>query len=253
MDRRASDGVALHASIIAPCIGIGTITPSANTIVERVTLAILRAFPEVSAHFSRTEVVGDKDPFPAGYDLASMLEAARLLGHAHLDVVCWNGSKAGGIDFALDRDLVQRIVELTGAKSTTSTLAIDEVFRADRVERFGLVSPYMEGYNRNIVATFAREGYECVAETHSGLADNFSFSRVAPDAIAAMLREVAKSKPQAILTFCTNFPAAPLVAEMEDELGIPIYDTTSIAVWKSLKLAGVDTRRAREWGRLFER
>lgn len=232
---------------------IGTITPSANVVVERVTLGILRDFPEVSAHFSRTEVVGEKDPFPTGYDLGSMLGAARLLGHIHPDVVCWNGSKAGGIDFALDRDLVRRVAELTGAKSTTSILAIDDVLRDDGVKRFGLVSPYLAQYNHNIAATFAREGYECVAEAHSGLADNFSFSRVPADAISGMLRAVAKARPAAILTFCTNFPAAPLVAEMEDELGIPIYDTTTMAVWKSLKLAGVDTRRGRDWGRIFDR
>ena len=63
-----------------------------------------------------------------------------------------------------------------------------------------------------IVASFAREGYECVAARNVGLADNYSFSQIPLDAIAAMLRDVAKAKPQAIVTFCTNFPAAPIVA-----------------------------------------
>jgi len=44
-----------------------------------------------------------------------------------------------------------------------------------------------------------------------------------------MLRDVAKAKPQAIVTFCTNFPAAPIVPEMEHELGIPIYDAVTMA------------------------
>ena len=39
---------------------------------------------------------------------------------------------------------------------------------------------------------------------------------------------------------------------MEAELGIPIYDSTVLPVWKSLKMAGLDTRRGRAWGRLFE-
>jgi maleate isomerase len=253
MDRPASVRIRPGELLAGHRVALATITPSANTVVERVTLGILRDFPEVSAHFARTEVVGDKDPFPDSYDWDSMLGAARLLAHARPDVLAWNGSKAGGIDFGLDRELVRRIAGLTDAKSTTSTLAIDEVLRADGVKRFGLVSPYLEQYNRNIAATFAREGYECVAEAHSGLADNFSFSRVSADAIAGMLRTVAKAKPAAILTYCTNFPAAPLVAEMEDELGIPIYDTTTMAVWGALRLAGVDTRRGRDWGRVFER
>ena len=54
-------------------------------------------------------VVGSHDPFPNGYDEDDMLAAARLLADAKLDVVAWNGSKAGSIDFALDHALVARI------------------------------------------------------------------------------------------------------------------------------------------------
>lgn len=237
----------------APKHFVGWITPSANTVVERVTLGILREFPEVSPHFSRTSVVGAKDPFPASYDFDDMLAAARLLSHANLDVVAWNGSKGGSLDFALDHDLVARIEQLTGAKSTTSTLAIDRVFREDGVTRFGLACPYVDAYRQRIVATFARQGYECVAARNAGLSDNYSFARIPAATIAAMVRDVARARPQAIITFCTNFPAAPLVAELEDELGVPIYDTVTMAVWGALELVGADTRRGRAWGRVFER
>lgn len=246
-------GLTPRERFAAPKHFVGWITPSANNVVERITLGILRDFPEVSPHFSRTSVVGAIDPFPASYDFDDMLVAARLLGDAELDVVAWNGSKGGSLDFALDDDLVARIEKLTGAKSTTSTLAIDRVLREDGVKRFGLACPYVDSYRQRIVATFARQGYECVAARNAGLADNYSFSRIPFDTIVAMLREVAKAKPQAIITFCTNFPAAPVVAEMEDELGVPIYDTVTMAVWGALKLVGVDTRPGRSWGRVFER
>ena len=232
---------------------VGWITPSANTVVERVTLGILDNFPAVSPHFSRTSVVGSHDPFPDGYDEAGMLGAARLLADAKLDVVAWNGSKAGSIDFALDRELVARIEELTGARSTTSTLAIDGVLREDGVSRFALVCPYVDGYRDRVVATFARAGYECVAVRNSGLCDNHSFAQVGLDDIAGMLRDVAAARPQAIVTYCTNFPAAPVVAEMEEELGIPIYDSVTMAVWDALRLARVPTAPGRAWGRVFER
>lgn len=237
----------------APRQFIGWITPSANTVVERVTLGIMRNFPDVSPHFSRTSVVGATDPFPFTYDFDDMLLAARLLGDANLDVVAWNGSKGGSLDFALDHELVARVEALVGAKSTTSTLAIDRVFREDVVKRFALACPYVDSYRDRIVATFGRAGYDCVAARNAGLADNFSFSEVPADTIVGMLREVAKAKPQAIVTFCTNFPAAPLVAEMERELGVPIYDTVTMAVWGALKLVDVDTRRAAAWGGVFER
>lgn len=237
----------------APTKFVGWITPSANTVVERITLGILRHFPQVSPHFSRTSVVGAVDPFPLTYDFDDMLATAKVLGDAKLDVVAWNGSKGGSLDFALDHQLVERIEQLTGAPSTTSTLAIDQVFREDGIKRFGLACPYVDSYRDRIERTFAREGYECTAARNAGLADNYSFSQIPLDTIAAMLRDVARSKPQAIITFCTNFPAGPIVPEMERELGIPIYDTVTMGVWGALQRAGVDTKPGSDWGQVFTR
>ena len=231
---------------------VGTITPSSNTVVERVTLAILREFPSVSAHFSRTPVVGDKDPFPDRYDLDSLLAAARLLAHAKLDVICWNGSKGVTIGFEHDRELCERIRAETGVTATTSVIALQEALRARGIERIALVSPYASSYQEKTIAALEREGYRCIAEAHSGLADNYSYSQVSPADIARMLRQVAGSRPDAIITVCTNFPAAPVIPALESELDLPIFDTTSLGVWHTLKLAGVATTSGRAWGRLFE-
>lgn len=249
MDARA----AIETLARPPRATIASITPSGNTVVERVTAAILASFPEVSAHFSRTPVHGDHDPFPDGYDLEGMLGAAALLGHIHPSVIVWNGSKAGAIDFALDHDLVRRITALTGVPATTSILALDEILRADGVRRFGLVSPYDRKYQDRIVRAFAAAGYECVGASCAGLSDNLSFAAVEPARIAAMAREVAAAKPAVIVTFCTNFMAAPVVPAIEAEHGVPVYDSTVLPVWKALRMCGLDTQRARPWGRLFER
>ena len=231
---------------------LGTITPSGNTVVERVTIAVLADFPEVSPHFSRTPVHGERDPLPGTYDFEGMLVAARLLSHAKPDVIVWNGSKGGSIEFGLDHELCRRIATKTGIRATTSTLALDEVFKATAVRRYALVTPYDTKYQQKTIASFERAGYQCAAEAHSGLADNLSFASVPAEAIASMVREVARARPEAIVTFCTNFPAAPVVPALEDELRIPIYDSTVLPVWKALKLSGADARRARRWGRLFD-
>jgi maleate isomerase len=90
-----------------------------------------------------------------------------------------------------------------------------------------------------------------VAQAHSGLTDNFSYCTVPDGDIAAMVRSVAASRPDAIILYCTNFPGAHLVAALEAELGIPIYDSVSIGIWKSLCLAGVDPAPGRRWGSAF--
>ncbi|MEA2873156.1 MAG: maleate isomerase [Hyphomicrobiales bacterium] len=230
---------------------IGTITPSGNIVVERVTTAILADFPEVSGHFSRIPVFGSSSAYANTYDWDSMMTAARLLSHAHLDVICWNGSKGVSLGFDAEAELCERITGETGIKATTSVRALDAVLRGSGVKSIGLVSPHDDAYQALVVAEFDKRGYRCIAEGHSGFSDNFSYSTV-PDAdIVAMIRKVAAAKPDAIVTFCTNFPAAHLVAPLEQETGIPIYDTTSIGVWDALRVAGVETARGARWGSLF--
>ena len=231
---------------------IGTITPSSNIVVEKVTYAILRKFPTVSAHFSRTPVVGDKDPFPDNYDLDSILFASRLLAHAQLDVICWNGSKGINIGFEKDHHLCKRISVETGVKATTSVLALQEVLQHRNIKRIALVSPYISEYQKKTIASLEREGYQCVAEAHCGLTDNYSYSQVPAHDIARMFRQVARSQPEAIISVCTNFPAAPVAPVLEHELNLPIFDTTSLGVWHALKLAGVATTPGQAWGILFE-
>lgn len=230
---------------------IGTITPSGNIVVERVTQAILADFPEVSGHFSRTPVFGSSDTYKDEYDWNGMLGAARLLSHANVDVIYWNGSKGVSLGFDADIGLCDRIAQETGIKATTSVLALDAVLRTTKVKTIAIVSPHDDAYQAKVVAQFGKRGYPCAAEAHAGFSDNFSYCTV-PDAdIVRMIRAVAAAKPDAIVTFCTNFPAAHLVAPLEQETGIPIYDTTSIGVWDALRCAGVETTRGARWGSLF--
>jgi maleate isomerase len=230
---------------------LGTITPSGNVVVERVTTAILQDFPEVSGHFSRIPVFGSSDAYKDDYDWDSMLGAARLLSHANVNVIAWNGSKGASLGFDADKVLCERIATETGIKATTSILALDNVLRARGAKAIGLVSPHTDAYQAKVAAAFDKRGFACIAEAHAGFSDNFSYCKV-PDAdIVRMIREVAAAKPDAIVTFCTNFPAAHLVTPLEQETGIPIYDTVSIGVWDSLRRAGVDTCRGARWGSLF--
>jgi maleate isomerase len=230
---------------------IGTITPSGNIVVERMTAAILADFPMVSGHFSRIEVVGSTDAHKDDYDWDGMMRAANLLSHADPDVICWNGSKGGSIGLDVDRCLCARITAAVSKPATTSSLAILEAFAATGVRRFGLVTPYASGYAGRIPLHFQAQGYACTAQAHAGRSDNLSYCTIADADIAAMVRTVAAEGPDAIILYCTNFPGAHLVAEMEAATGIPIYDSVSACVWKCLRLVGEPTSPGGRWGSLF--
>jgi maleate isomerase len=232
---------------------LGMLTPSSNTTLEPVTTAMVAGLAEVSVHFSRFRVteIALSDDALAQFDDSAILAAAELLAHAKMDVIAWNGTSAGWLGFDADERLCRRIEAATGIRAGTSMLALNEILAATGVKRFGLVTPYITPIQDRLIANYERLGFACLAESGLGIQDNFAFAEVPDGTLIAMIRAVAAHKPDAIGVICTNLRTAPLVAALEQELGIPIYDTIATAVWKSLKLAGIDPGRVSGWGRLF--
>jgi maleate isomerase len=232
---------------------LGMLTPSSNTVLEPVTQAMLAGLPEFSAHFSRfrvTEIALSSSAL-AQFDEREIMRAAVLLADAKVDVIAWNGTSSGWLGFEADDRLCRRITAETGIRTATSMLALNEILVRTSVRRLGLVTPYLDDVQARIAANYSALGIECVAERHLGVSDNFSFSDVSEQQICDMTRQVAAAQPDAIAIVCTNLRGAPLVEALEREVGVPIYDTISTAVWKSLLLAGVDAKRVTRWGRLF--
>jgi maleate isomerase len=234
-------------------IFLGMLTPSSNTTLEPICTQMVAGLPEVTSHFGRFRVteISLSQQALGQFDVSQQLAAADLLADAKCDVICWNGTSAGWMGFEQDYELCKAITKRTGIPACSSVLALAEVFKITGAKRFGMVSPYIDEIQTRINANFLKEGFDCVADQHAGIKVNFDFSEIDTATISRMARTVAQAKPQAITVFCTNMKGAPLAEPLEQELGIPIYDTVSLAVWASLRVCGVDTTRVKGWGRLF--
>ena len=232
---------------------MGQLTPSSNTVLEPICGSILAGVPDTTCHYSRFRVrqIALNAQADAQFDPAPILQAAELLADAKVQVICWNGTAAGWLGFDADERLCKQITDATGIAACTAVLSFNEIFRMTGVKRFGLVSPYLGNVQEAIIANYKKHGWECAAETHYEDKGNFSFSEYTEDQIAASIREVAKAKPDAITVYCTNLRGAPVVDALEKELGIPIYDSVAVCVWKSMKIVGADPKRVKGWGRLF--
>ena len=234
---------------------LGMLTPSSNTILEPVTTAMVAGLPEVTAHFSRFKVteIALSGPALAQFDDSEILRAAELLAHAKVHVIAWNGTSSGWLGFERDVRLCERITAATGIPACTAMLALNEILEITGAKRVGFVTPYLDDVQARINANYENAGFRVAAERHLGMRDNFSFSTVTDDEIRSMTRDVAAAKPDAIAIICTNMRGAPLAEELEAAHGIPIYDTVSTTVWKSLKIAEVEPGRVKGWGTIFSK
>ena len=234
---------------------LGMLTPSSNTVLEPVTAAMVADLPGVSAHFSRFRVTriglspDERGQFSHRRDRAR--RRLSFLADAHVDTVAWNGTSAAWLGFEEDERLCGAISEATGIAACTSVLAFREVFAATGVRRVGLVTPYLREVQERIAANWGAAGFACSAERHCGLNDNFSFAAVEEATLAAMVRTVAAEGCDAVAIVCTNLKGASLAPVLEREIGCPVYDSIALTLWKSLRLAGFDTRRLGRWGELF--
>ena len=232
---------------------IGMLTPSSNTVIEPITAAMLAPLPDVTVHFARFTVmtIGLDGGALAQFDSAPMLAAARQLADARVHAIAWNGTSAGWLGVEADERLCEQITQATGIRAVTSVLSLNALLEQGGHTRIALVTPYTSAVQRRIIATYHSAGFEVVAERHLSLSDNFSFCEVDARQIEQMVRTVAAAQPDVIIPFCTNLAAAPLAAAMEDELGIPIFDTVAVAVRGALDAAGYARPPLRGWGSLF--
>ena len=233
---------------------MGVLTPSSNTVLEPLTSAMVAEVPGVSAHFGRFRVVSITldQAGQEQFALEEPLKAAALLADARVGLIGWSGTSASWLGFDRDETLCERLRDHHGVKACTAVLAINEALALLGARRFALVSPYTDDVQQRIIANYQAIGLTCVAEAHSGRSDNFSFAAHSIDEIRAMIAQVRRSGPEAIVVMCTNMRGALLAQEVEADGDVVLIDSVSAFVWKALHLLGAPASTARRWGRLFD-
>lgn len=233
---------------------IGMLTPSSNTVLEPLTSAMLQGVPDVTAHFGRFRVLKialDADALNQ-FTSEPMLDAASMLADAKVHTICWNGTSSGWLGFDADDKLCDEIKERTGVSACTSVLALNEILQLTNATRIAFVTPYLDEIQSAIVDNYQSNGFSVIAEEHLQDAGNYSFGEYTEEKIADMCRKVAQHKPQAICVFCTNFRGAAVAPIIEKETGIPVYDTVSTALWKSLQVCDVKPSVIKGWGSIYD-
>lgn len=232
---------------------IGMITPSSNTMVEPLTSAMTaHLLDDLSVHYARIPVTrialdqGSLDQF----EREAMLQAARLLADAKMDVICWNGTSGAWKGIEADIAICEAITAETGIPATTGTLAQFEAFRAHGVERYALAVPYTKDVHDAIVPVYAGEGFECVNSAYLGISTNFAFAGIDLAMLRRLVEKADHPDAEAVVVICTNLAAARVVDRLEQMLGKPVHDSLVVSLWHPLKMLGWQTPIP-GWGRLL--
>jgi maleate isomerase len=224
---------------------VGFITPSSNTALEPMTMAMSQQISSrISTHFSRVPVktltLDSKDVNQ--FQTQKMVDAAALLNDGGMDAILWNGTSGSwtGKGFEADVSLCEEISRVTGVKASTSSLAQLDVLKLYGIKRFALAVPYVEEPTRKIIETYGNQGFSVVSTARLDQTENVVIGNTPFERIKQLLRDADSPDAECIVVACTNLPATAVVDEMEAELGKPIFDSIAVTLWKALKMTSID-------------
>ncbi|EPE04412.1 asp glu hydantoin racemase [Ophiostoma piceae UAMH 11346] len=244
-------------------IRLGVIVPSSNTALEPLTQQIVASLvvnsdtpADVTVHFARFRVTkialsADAD---AQFAHDAMLEAARLLADAHVDIIGWSGTAASWLGLRADVDLCAAIKASTGIPATSAVLGMMDVLITQGAgnTKIGLVTPYTQDVHNEICKNLGKAGFVCPPERGrcAGLSENVLFASIDDEQLDGMLADVVGHGADTVLIMCTNVRAAHRAKHWETRYGIRVLDsvaTTVVGMLNKLKLE-VEPSSVADWG-----
>lgn len=237
-----------HASTYSPRARLGLIVPPTNTVNEA---EWARMMPEgVTLHTHRMRLHPAEDQAALMADLTAAVD---MLGAAAPDAIAY-ACTAGSMTIPASA-LPDAVSAATGRRCLTTSAAIVEALNALGVRRLSVATPYSDALNRHESEFLAAHGFEVLAIAGLGIgaAGPQDYVRIAEtplDTVRAHARGVMAPGSEALLIACTDFPTLPLIAELEDTLGLPVVTSNQATLWAMLRAIGV-TDRATGQGRLL--
>jgi len=216
---------------------LGIVFPPGNVVFEQEARYYLPS--EVVMHSNRLSRANAEMTADSLRSMEGSIErAVRDLSNAYPEVIvygCTGGSFMDGPGH--EDDIAAQITTYTGISAVTTTKAVLEAIAALGVRRLFLITPYPNAFTEQEVAFLEHCGV-----TVTGYANIVCNSSEEIRAVTSgQLRELveanrgAASEADAVFISCANLASADIVAELEGDLGMPVFSSVQASFWAALK------------------
>jgi maleate isomerase/arylmalonate decarboxylase len=230
-----------HASAYGPRARLGLIVPPTNTVNEA---EWARMMPDgVTFHTHRMALHADTASADGRARLMADLDAVcAMLGQCGPDVIAY-ACTAGSMVTPAD-SLPEAVATRCSRAVVSTAAAIVAALRALDVRRLSVATPYAQALNDHEAHFLADHGFAVDRLIGLGIGaggpqEYVRIARTPLEAVAAHARAAFVPGSQALLITCTDFPALPLIAPLEAELGVPVVTSNQATLWAALRRAGV--------------
>ena len=192
--------------------------------LERFVLGVAERLPETTARVMQAQ--------PDGL----------LLGISSSNL--WGGVKT-------NTEMKARAKRDTGLELTTPVDAMIEGLDVFKARRIGVVTPYPELADAQVVSFFKEIGVDVVAQKGLRCKSARDIGQVPPSVMRKALRSVCVQGVEALVTLGTDLKISRVAAEAERWLGLPVLAVNATTWWCALRHQGVSARLP-GWGMLLE-
>lgn len=168
-------------------------------------------------------------------------EAARLLGSAPIDVLCFGGTSASFLHgTAYDVALTEKLKGWApGKKINTASTATLAALAAVKAGPVALATPYVDGVHQRAIRFLEENGHKVVRHHNLGIDKDTELAEVPLEALYDLVCSVDHPDATAIFISCTNFRSVGAIEALEAALGKPVISAIQASFWHCLKIAGV--------------
>jgi maleate isomerase len=129
-----------------------------------------------------------------------------------------------------------------GVTVVTPTSAALGAFKELGMRRLSILTPYREATTRSLAGHFAANGMDVRSIACFGLDDDREMARVRPDEILRAAVEAMAADADGLFISCTALRSAEVAERIEARIGRPVVTSNQAGVWRSLRLAGIESR-----------
>ena len=181
-------------------------------------------------------------------------QAARLVGAAPIDVLCFGGTSASFLHgTAYDQGLMKKLAGwVPGPRTTTASTATLAALRAVGAGKVALATPYVPAIHERAIRFLEENGHAVVRHRNLGIDSDHALAEVSLEQVYDLVRAVDHPEATAIFISCTNFRSAGVIAALEAELGKPVISAVQASFWHCLEVLDVNGARP-GYGQLVDR
>jgi maleate isomerase len=145
-----------------------------------------------------------------------------------------------------DRELSQRINNVTGIKATTSLTAVVDALHTLGIKRPAIATSYLPDIDLRLVDVLQQTGFHVAAIRGMGLKRSIDMGKVMPDETYRFACEVARAAndPDGIFISCGNLRSFEVIEDLEKATGLPVITSNQAGLWQSLRMAGIQDKLA---------